>query len=195
MNINDKQDFYNEDMDLVIEPVADDDMTVGMDDGVHLIGIEAFGDDAMGDFATDAFVMDVDSDGVFDFDVADYGDDGLVDDVEVLEMDPLDDSDSDDAIVMDVDSDGDFDFAVADVNNDGFIDADDVLDTLDDASSEGYIGYDTAVVVDDDHVGEIIEEPLVEDEEQPVEEPIDAPEDLYPDDNDIDYMTDDILDL
>lgn len=191
MNINDKQDFYNEEMNFVIEPVADDGITVGMDDGVHLIGGEAFGNDAMGDF-----VMNVDSNGVFDFDVADYGDDALVDDVEILDMNPLDDTGYDDAIVMDVDSNGDFDFAVADVNNDGFIDADDVLDTLDDAASEGYIGYDTAVVVEEESAGEIIEESLIEDEEPPVEEEaIDATEDLYPDDNDIDYITDDILDL
>lgn len=204
MNTNDNQDFYNEvekeDIDIVIEPVADDDIPVGMGDSVHLIGGEAFGDDAIGDFAADAFVMDVDSDGVFDFDVADNGNDGLIDDVEVLDMDSLDDTGYDDAVVMDVDIDGDFDFAVADVNNDGFINTDDVLVTLDEASGGGYIGHDASTVPDEDLSDlEHPEDPVVDEdwevEESDGSEIIETTEDLYPDDNDIDYMTDDIIDL
>ena len=204
MNTNDKQDFYNEveneDTELVIEPVADDDIAIGMEDSVHLIGGEAFGDDAMGAFDTDAFVMDIDSDGVFGFDVADFGNDGLVDDVEVLDIDSLDNLDNDDAFVMDVDSEGDFDFAVADVNNDGFIDADDVLVTLDDVSSGGFIGYDAVTVPEEDITDwDHPEEPIVDEdlevEESEGSEIIENTEDLYLEDNDLDYLTDDILDL
>ncbi|MBO4723467.1 MAG: hypothetical protein J5629_11155 [Muribaculaceae bacterium] len=86
MNTNDKQDFINEvendEINAVIEPEIDDEESIDIDDNVHLIGGEAFGDDA--DYAPETFVMDVDSDGVFDFAIADVNDDGFIDAHEVL---------------------------------------------------------------------------------------------------------------
>ena len=205
MNTNEKQDFYNEvetdEINAVIEPIADDDMNIGMEDGVHLIGAEVFGDDVMDDIAPDAFVMDVDSDGMFDFDIADYGNDGLIDDVEILDIDSLDNIGDDDAVVMDVDSDGDFDFAIADVNNDGFIDTGDILDTLDDASSSGYIGFEEATALEDDPTLAAIEaEPESEEFDWNIEENngpeiIETTEDLYPDDSEIEFMDEGFLDI
>lgn len=190
MNINDKQDFYNEvetdDINAIIEPVADDDMSSGMDVDVHVIGGEVAGEDAMTGIAPDAYVMDVDSEGVFDFGIANEGSDGLIDDVEILDIDPLDGFASDDAIVVDVDSDGDFDFAVAEVNDDGIIDADEVLDSLDEDSSEAH--------------EEIIDLKDITEDTAPVDEPAldeeQASEEFYlDDDNNLDVMTDDIIDL
>ncbi len=193
MNINDKQDFYNEvetdDINAIIEPVADDDMPSGMDVDVHIIGGEVAGDDAMTDIAPDAYVMDVDSEGVFDFGIANEGSDGLIDDVEILDLDPLDGFASDDAIVVDVDSDGDFDYAVAEVNDDGIIDADEVLDSLDESSSESQ-----EEIIDLEEITEDaapVDEPALEEEQA-----LDSSEEFYlDDDNNLDVMTDDIIDL
>lgn len=193
MNINDKQDFYNEvetdDINAIIEPVADDDMPSGMDVDVHVIGGEVAGDDAMTDIAPDAYVMDVDSEGVFDFGIANEGSNGLIDDVEILDLDPLDGFASDDAIVVDVDSDGDFDYAVAEVNDDGIIDADEVLDSLDEDSSESH-----EEIIDLEEITEDtapVDEPALEEEQA-----LDSSEEFYlDDDNNLDVMTDDIIDL
>lgn len=193
MNINDKQDFYNEvetdDINAIIEPVADDDMPSGMDVDVHVIGGEVSGDDAMTDIAPDAYVMDVDSEGVFDFGIANEGSNGLIDDVEILDIDPLDGFASDDAIVVDVDSDGDFDFAVAEVNDDGIIDADEVLDSLDEDSSEAH-----EEIIDLEEITEDtapVDEPALDEEQA-----LDSSEEFYlDDDNNLDVMTDDIIDL
>ncbi len=193
MNINDKQDFYNEvetdDINAIIEPVADDDMPSGMDVDVHVIGGEVAGEDAMTGIAPDAYVMDVDSEGVFDFGIANEGSDGLIDDVEILDLDPLDGFASDDAIVVDVDSDGDFDYAVAEVNDDGIIDADEVLDSLDESSSESQ-----EEIIDLEEITEDaapVDEPALEEEQA-----LDSSEEFYlDDDNNLDVMTDDIIDL
>ena len=193
MNINDKQDFYNEvetdDINAIIEPVADDDMSSGMDVDVHVIGGEVAGDDAMTGIAPDAYVMDVDSEGVFDFGIVSEGSDGLIDDVEILDIDPLDGFASDDAIVVDVDSDGDFNFAVAEVNDDGIVDADEVLDSLDESSSEAH-----EEIIDLEEITEDtapVDEPALEEEQA-----LDSSEEFYlDDDNNLDVMTDDIIDL
>ncbi len=204
MNTNERPDFYNEvdndEINAIIDPVTNDDMTDSTE--VHLIGGEALGDDAA-DFAPDALVMDIDSDSVFDFNVADIDNDGLVNDVEILEpdIDTLDDLDYGDAIVMDVESDGDFDFAIADVNNDGFIDSSDVIDTLDNTSSGGYIGYETSVVVEEDPTPDVLPEEPIIDEELPIDEGehpevVEETDHLYDhDDNGIDIMSGDLGDI
>lgn len=206
MGTNESLDFINEvennQINTVIEPLADDDIAMDMEDHVHLIG----GGMELGDEVTpEAYVMDVDSDDTFDFYIAEENYDGIVD----LDnaVDAFDDIDVDadgfdiDSYVMDIDSEEAFDFDVANENADGVIDSDDFVDV-----SEMYSLNDLPENIRGNIIGldKITEEPDMGGED-PGDEPIgeewhsedggnnidlESHEDLYPDSSDVDIMND-----
>ncbi len=200
MDTNEHLNFVKEvekdEINSIIEPIADDDVDIDNIDIVHVIGGEALRDDALNGLTPDAYVMDVDSNDTFDFIIAEENYDGIVDiDNAVDAFEEIDADHSEiEPFVMDIDSDETFDFDIASENADGVIDGDGIYDNVSDMYSLGNLPEN----IRDNIIGL---DSITEDSAATVEDPlgddtvIESHEDLYSDSSDLDIMTDDIDDI
>lgn len=141
----------NDDFEVVLEPLSGDDIDEDTytDNEVYVIG---GGDNTDIDAAetSDAFIVDVDSDGAFDFAIADVDDNGMIHEDEILDITDLEFSSDDLNEELDVDVetvnalDHDNVFAVNDeitVDEEAhdFVDESPLFeDDLDDSAADGF---------------------------------------------------------
>ena len=137
----------NDDFEVVLEPLSGDDIDENTytDNEVYVIG---GGDNTDIDAAetSDAFIVDVDSDGAFDFAIADVNDDGMIHEDEILDITDLDlsfdDLEEDVETVDALDHDNVFavnDEITVDEETQDFVDESPIFeDDLDDSDADGF---------------------------------------------------------
>lgn len=137
----------NDDFEVVLEPLSGDDIDENTytDNEVYVIG---GGDNTDIDAAetSDAFIVDVDSDGAFDFAIADVNDDGMIHEDEILDITDLelssDDLEEDVETVDALDHDNVFavnDEITVDEETQDFVDESPLFeDDLDDSDADSF---------------------------------------------------------
>jgi len=118
--------------DIVDIESLDLDLNDGfIDDGVHVVGgNEILADDALD--VSDDFVMDIDSDQVFDYDLADFNEDGIINVDEMYNIQESDDEIDDSELSLDtdfVDEDNVYVVGLEDYSEDSF-NTEDVHDNI-----------------------------------------------------------------
>ena len=77
----------DDDYEVVIDPIiGEDNDDIVVDNDVHVIGGSVDDSDIAASDNPDAYIVDFDSDGVFDFAVADADEDGMIEDNDIFDI-------------------------------------------------------------------------------------------------------------